>query len=313
MITRIMITGANAGLGKETARQLAMKDTTTRIILACRNPQKAEAAKADLERITGKKIFQTLTMDVSDADSVYEALDSFTEPIDALVMNAGGMGGRTPEKMTPSGMNTLGAANVLGHAILLEEMIERGQLKETAIYVSSEAARGIKKMGMKRPELKSFSSEEFASVLDGSLYGKAFDAMQAYGAVKFTGTMWMSSLARKYPDLRLLSISPGGTSGTEGADDLPLMNKIMFKYIFMPIVLPMRGMLHSLETGTKRLVRALFDDDLKSGRFYASVEETVVGKIIDQSEIFPELDNPVYQDNAAAGVRSFIKEELVTA
>ena len=46
----ILITGANVGLGKETARQLAMNQETERIILACRNAQKAEAAKQELDK-----------------------------------------------------------------------------------------------------------------------------------------------------------------------------------------------------------------------------------------------------------------------
>ena len=46
----ILITGANAGLGKETARQLALKKETRKVILFCRNRARAEAAKKDLER-----------------------------------------------------------------------------------------------------------------------------------------------------------------------------------------------------------------------------------------------------------------------
>jgi len=56
----ILITGANAGLGKETARQLALKKETKRVILFCRNQARAEAAKKDLEEKTGKKILKLL-------------------------------------------------------------------------------------------------------------------------------------------------------------------------------------------------------------------------------------------------------------
>ena len=66
----ILITGANIGLGKETARQLAMKKETKKVILFCRNQAKAEAAKKDLEEQTGKKIFEIIIGDVSDANSV---------------------------------------------------------------------------------------------------------------------------------------------------------------------------------------------------------------------------------------------------
>ena len=45
----ILITGANIGLGKETARQLALKKETKKVILFCRNQAKAEEAKIDLE------------------------------------------------------------------------------------------------------------------------------------------------------------------------------------------------------------------------------------------------------------------------
>lgn len=60
----IMITGANVGLGKETARQLAFVDGTEKIYLACRNPKKADAAKMDLERSTGRTIFEIVIMDI---------------------------------------------------------------------------------------------------------------------------------------------------------------------------------------------------------------------------------------------------------
>jgi len=50
----ILITGANVGLGKETARQLALREETKNVVLFCRNQAKAEAAQKDLEEKTGK-------------------------------------------------------------------------------------------------------------------------------------------------------------------------------------------------------------------------------------------------------------------
>jgi len=254
MNKRILITGANVGLGKETARQLALKQTTEKIILACRNLQKAQAAKSDLETSTGRNIFHIVIMDVSDPDSVRKAVNSMQEPVDAVVLNAGGMGGKTPGKLTPSGMNQLAATNVLGHVVLVDELIKQEKLKKVVILASSEAARGIKKMGMHRPDLKTSSADEFTSLLDGSYFGNKFDAMQAYGHVKYAATLWMASLSRKHPEIRFVSMSPGATSGTAVTEELPLINKIMFKYIMMPIVMPLQGMIHSLDKGAKRFV-----------------------------------------------------------
>ena len=76
MIESILITGANAGLGKETARQFALKQETKKVILFCRNRARAEAAKKDLEEKTGKKIFEIIIGDVADANSVRKAVEN---------------------------------------------------------------------------------------------------------------------------------------------------------------------------------------------------------------------------------------------
>ncbi len=50
----VLITGANAGIGKEVARQLASRPEMARIYLACRNRDRATTAKAELEAETGR-------------------------------------------------------------------------------------------------------------------------------------------------------------------------------------------------------------------------------------------------------------------
>ena len=175
-----------------------------------------------------------------------------------------------------------------------------------ALFASTEAARGIKKMGMKRPNLKNSSVDEFASIFDGTAFGDNFDAMQVYGIVKYGGTMWMSSMARKHPDIRFISMSPGGTRGTEGFNDMPFLQRLFFKYIGMPILMPLMGMSHSLEKGAKRFVDGINDKSFESGGFYASKEKVLTGVVIDQSSIFPVLKNEQFQDNASEAIHRFI-------
>ena len=119
----ILIAGANGGLGKECARQLALLDGTEKIYLGCRNEERAKAAKLSLEESTGKSIFEIVLMDVSNPDSVRSAVESLNDPIDALVMNAGGMGGKNPGEKTDNGVIQLFAVNVFGHVILLDELL----------------------------------------------------------------------------------------------------------------------------------------------------------------------------------------------
>ena len=216
-----LITGANSGIGKEVARQLADLDAFDTIYLACRNEAKAQAAQTDLERVTGKSIFTTVLMDTSDPGSVRTAVGLIDSPVRAVVMNAGGTGGSAPLAATKDGVTELFASNVLGHVVLLEELIATGALT-TAVLVGSEAARGVPKLGMKRPEFSDHSVAEFASVIDGSFFaGAKFDARVGYGQVKYLGALWMSDLARRHPDLRLLTVSPGNTAGTDVFRDMP--------------------------------------------------------------------------------------------
>ena len=69
-----LITGANAGIGKDVARQLALRPEIARIYLACRNQDRATTAKAELEAETGRRIFDIVVMDVADLGSVRAGL-----------------------------------------------------------------------------------------------------------------------------------------------------------------------------------------------------------------------------------------------
>ena len=82
---------------------------------------------------------------------MYEkAVNELSEPVDALIMNAGGIGGKDASSLTKEGVLQIFAVNVLGHVVLVDELLRAEKLNKVAMYASSEAARGIKKMGMKR-------------------------------------------------------------------------------------------------------------------------------------------------------------------
>ena len=302
----ILITGANGGLGKESARQLAMKDETEKIFLACRNLTRAQEAKQSLEKSTGRSIFEIMIMDVSNPDSVRSAVAELNEPVDALIMNAGGMGGKSPLQITSNGVTSLFAANVLGHVVLLDELIKAKKLNNVALYAGSEGARGVDEMGMNRPDLKSSTVDEFAKVIDGSFFNNEMDPMEAYGYIKYVAALWMSSEARNNPDLRFITMSPGFTKGTAVMDDLPLRKKLMFKYIMLPIVAPLKGIVHKLEKGAIRFVDGINNESFTSGVFYASRAKSLVGPVVDQGTIFPDLNNTTFQDNANAAIHRFI-------
>jgi NAD(P)-dependent dehydrogenase (short-subunit alcohol dehydrogenase family) len=298
----VLITGANAGIGKDVARQLALRPDMARIYLACRNKDRAATAKAELEAKTGRRIFDIILMDVADPGSVRAGLEAINGSLDALVMNAGGIGGKTPMDLTPDGVTYVFASNVLGHAVLLEALLAEDRLGEVAVFAGSESARGVPKLRMKRPSFVSTSADELATVIDGSYFAdRKTDRNLAYGQVKYIGALWMAYLARQHPDRRFITVSPGNTSGTDGPNGLGLPLRLAARY-----VMPALGISHKLDVGARRLVDGVTDPTLSSGVFYASAANTVTGPLVDQADIFPDLANPSFQDHANEAIHRFI-------
>ncbi len=301
----VLITGANAGIGKDVARQLALRPDMARIYLACRNKDRAAAAKAELEAETGRRIFDIILMDVANLGSVRAGLEAISGSLDALVMNAGTVGGKTALDLTADGVTTVFATNVLGHAVLLEALLKENRLGE-AVYAGSEAARGVPKLRIKRPSFVSTSADELATVIDGSYFaGRKTDPNLAFGQVKYIAALWMAYLARRHPGRRLITVSPGSTSGTQGPNDFKLPLRLAAKYV-LPVVGPALGISHKLEVGARRLVDGVTDPTLSSGVFYASAANTITGPLVDQADIFPDLANPSFQDHANEAIHRFI-------
>jgi NAD(P)-dependent dehydrogenase (short-subunit alcohol dehydrogenase family) len=304
MIKSVLITGANAGLGKESARQLALQPGIAKVYLGCRSREKALAVKQELEESTGKNVFEIILIDVSDINSVRAAVNCIKEPVDALVMNAGGMGGKN-STVIGEGASQIFSVNLIGHVVLTEELLKAKKLTQVALYAGSEAARGVPKMGMKRPQLENSSTEEFEKIIKGTWFGNNADPMKVYGYVKYVAALWMSSMSRKYPQVRFVTVSPGSTSGTEVAKDAPLLMNIMFRHLG-PYFMPALGLMHSVDKGARRYVDGLLDESYLSGGFYASKAKTLTGPTVDQATIFEDLGDPVFQDNAYQAIQRYV-------
>ena len=282
-----------------------------RIYLACRNQDRATQAKAELEAATDRHIFDIILMDVADMASVRAGLAAIDGSIDAVVMNAGVIGDKKLMNLTADGVTTLFATNVLGHVVLLDGLLNENRLGEVAVFVGSEAARGIPKSGfftallkMKQPSFVSTSSDELATVIDGSYFdGKKFEPNLAFGQVKYIGALWMAYLARQYPDRRFITVSPGNTTGTQAPDGLALPLRMAAKH-----VMPHLGISHELDVGAKRLVDGVTDPTLSSGVFYASAADKLKGPMVDQTDIFPDLANTSFQDHANEAIHRFIAQ-----
>lgn len=109
-----IVTGANSGLGFETAGALAAAGAT--VVMACRNLEKAKQAQGDLEARQPRGTLELLRIDLADqhhiAAAAMEAAERFPR-IDRLINNAGVMS--LPRSHTVDGFETVFGTNHLGH------------------------------------------------------------------------------------------------------------------------------------------------------------------------------------------------------
>ena len=195
-------------------------------------------------------------------------------------MIAGGIGGPTPASLTQDGVTELFAQNLLGHVVLLENLLAAGLLTDVAVLAGSEGARGIPKLRIARPTFTDHSSQEFASVIDGSFFqGGKFDVMLSYGQIKYLGALWMGAMARMHPELRFITMSPGNTAGTDVLRDQPAPVRIIASRILLPYVAAcpshraqagrwgraIRQSRHGRVTAERRLLRKRRQDDHRTG------------------------------------------------
>mmetsp|Transcript_28894 Transcript_28894/g.33236 ORF Transcript_28894/g.33236 Transcript_28894/m.33236 type:complete len:353 (-) Transcript_28894:560-1618(-) len=115
-----IVTGANSGLGLETARVLAKEGA--QVVMACRSPSKCQSTKEEIQRDYPSANLRTMTLDLSNPDSIKtfssQFLSSHTR-LDLLVNNAAIMATKYSTVQWPGGnIETQFATNHLGPFLL---------------------------------------------------------------------------------------------------------------------------------------------------------------------------------------------------
>ena len=299
----VLITGANTGLGKETAARMAERSDVNHVLITARSAERGTQALEDLQKRVGSGAkFSLLSLDTSNRASVARLADSI-EQVDIAILNAGGVTGRSAFEVGAYGVTEIMAANVAGHVDLVERMLAAGKITDTIALVSSEAARGIKAMGVKPPAVDTSDVTAVQAVMTGNDPATRKNLLYMYANVKMFGSLWAAGAARRHGDVKIVSVSPGSTRGTEGATHMPFpMNRVM--PVLMRFVMPVFKASHGLEAGAQRYVEVVTNGALQTGGFYASPKGKISGPLTDQRLDHPNFASIEDQDAVTEALQS---------
>lgn len=191
---RFLITGATSGIGLEAAREIARAGGE--VIIAARNPKKAEEVTARL----GRERVSWIEADFSSLQSVREAAKQVGD-IDVLILNAGIMA--IPFTSSSDGFEMQIAVNHLGQFAFAGLISDR--IKERVVTVSSTAHR----MG----DFGGGSIDEIEDRMIADRVQRGYAPWRAYGASKFANILFTFELerlarSRNYPFIALV-VHPG--------------------------------------------------------------------------------------------------------
>jgi NAD(P)-dependent dehydrogenase (short-subunit alcohol dehydrogenase family) len=241
-----VVTGANTGLGYETAAALAAKGA--HVVLAVRNTEKGNEAAARIGDTHPGASVAVTELDLTSLDSIRRAADQLRaehDTIDLLINNAGVM--MTPKATTKDGFELQFGTNHLGHfaltGLLLDHIVA---VPGSRVVTVSSVGHRFARNGIRFDDLQ---------------WEKDYGRVAAYGQAKLANLMFTYELQRRLrgTDTIAAAAHPGG-SRTELARNLP------------PLVRLAEGVLQPLfqgaDMGALPTLRAATDPGVIGGQYF---------------------------------------------
>lgn len=242
----VVITGANTGLGFETAAALAAR--RARVVLAVRNLEKGKEAAARIAAATPGADVALQELDLTSLDSVRAAaaqLRSDYDHIDLLINNAGVM--YTPRSTTKDGFELQFGTNHLGHFAFT------GLLLDRLLPVPGSRVVTVSSIGHRIRAAIHF---------DDLQWERRYSRVAAYGQAKLANLLFTYELQRRLaPHGTTVAVAahPGG-SKTELTRNLPRLLRAL-----TPLIEPL---FQDAELGALPTLRAATDPSVLGGQYY---------------------------------------------
>jgi NAD(P)-dependent dehydrogenase (short-subunit alcohol dehydrogenase family) len=265
-----VITGANTGLGYETAAALAAKGA--HVVLAVRNIEKGKAAADLITRAAAGASVAIQELDLTSLESIRAAADQLRashESIDLLINNAGVM--FTPKSTTKDGFELQFGTNHLGHFALTSLLLDRvlAAPGSRVVTVSSQGHRFVR--GIRFDDLQ---------------WENGYSRVGAYGQAKLANLLFTYELQRRLQGTNTIAVAahPGG-SRTELTRNLPPLVAAVTRLA--------EPLFQSAEMGALPTLRAATDPGVLGGQYFGPDgfgEQRGYPKVVASSEASHDTD-----------------------
>lgn len=261
-----IITGANTGIGKITAREIARQGA--RVILACRSREKTLPVIEELRRETNNDRIELVPLDLGELASVRACAQELLErghPIHVLINNAGLAGQRA---LTKDGFEIQFGTNHLGPylltRLLLDRMAESGPAR--IVNVSSQAHYNVRKLDWGALQQRT----------------RTVTAMREYSVSKLANVLFTKELARRLDATKVTAyaLHPG------------VVATDVWRRVPAPVRWVMKRFMITPEEGARASLRCATAPELagETGRFYdADGQERRPARLAEDAELAAEL------------------------
>ncbi len=257
----VLITGANAGIGKATAAALAQQGA--RVVITARDPDRGAAALAELKQLSGAEGLALLPLDLASFSSIERCAEAFLQGfprLDVLINNAGLILSKRRE--TPEGFEGTFGVNHLGPFLLTRLLRERliASAPARVITVASKA-HSLAPRGLNFDDLQN---------------RRSYDSLRVYGESKLANIYFARELARRLAGSGVTSNSlhPGVVNTRFSRDgDMTGLLGLATRMILAFAKTPAQGARTSIHLATSSDVAEM------SGRYFRDCREAGLGPI----------------------------------
>ena len=246
----IIVTGANCGIGFETAKEFARKCAHT--ILACRNLEKGAAALAEIKNEIPTASAEVFHLDLSSLDSVHQFAADFKAKynrLDVLVNNAGVM--YVPYGKTKDGFERHFGTNHLGHFALT------GLLIELLLKTPDARVVTVSSVGHRSGEM------DFEDLMFEG--GRGYRGQRVYGRSKLANLLFTYEMQRRFEAIEANVIA---TAAHPGGSNTNLARHVENRWYFRLMRPLYEAVAQSAAMGALPTLRAAVDPEVKGGDYY---------------------------------------------